>query len=443
MKTVSIVSLGCPKNLIDSEVMLGILEKEGYVISDKANASDIVIVNTCSFIEKSTRESVDKIVELAELKKKNKLKILIVSGCLPQKYKSSGLPAELSEVDAFVGTGNFHNISVIIKKIISGERLFEVASRPSFLYNDSYSRHVLTPHHYVYVKIAEGCQHRCSYCLIPQLRGAYRSREMPSIVKEIKNLSYINRLSEINLIAQDSTAYGTDIYGSRKLVELMKKIARLKVCRWLRLMYTHPAHFDDNLIEFIRKEAKVCKYIDLPLQHINDEVLKKMGRKITKKEIVALIQKLRDRVPGIAVRTSFIAGFPQETEKQFNELLEFVREMSFDRVGVFEYSREKGTRAYALSGQVPEAVKKERFRKLMIAQQKVSAKKNRSFIGRKLEVLVDGISEDKKVLLVRTYRDAPEIDGYVLIKQGKAKSGDFLKVEITGANAYDMTGKII
>lgn len=440
---VSMVSLGCTKNLVDSEVMLGILQKNGCIITDNVEGSDIAIVNTCGFIKNSTKESVDKILELIELKKKNKIKILIVAGCLPQKYKKKELLDGFREVDAFLGTNNIPDINNIIKKLAFNKKLFIVDSFPGFLYNDTHPRYSLTPGHLVYVKIAEGCSNRCSYCLIPGLRGDYRSRKIFSVVKEIKKLTRTNKIAELNIIAQDTTYYGTDIYGSRKLAGLLKKIVKLKASRWIRLMYTHPAHLDDELIELIKREKSICRYIDLPIQHVNNDILRRMGRKVNRDKITGLVKKLRKEIPGIAIRTSLIAGFPGETEGQFRELLEFVKEIKFDRVGVFTYSREKGTRAYGYKGQVPERVKKTRYRALMLAQQKVSLEINRSFIGREMEALVDGVDKSRGILLCRTRRDAPEIDGYTLVKSGSGKPGSFIKVRITDANAYDLIGRKI
>ncbi len=442
--SIGIVSLGCSKNLVDSELMLGTLRDKGYSISSRVDNVDVLIVNTCAFIREATEESIDSILEAIELKKTGKVQWIIVAGCLPQRYRQDNLAADLHEVDAFLGVGQFHHLDGVIGRIMQGDKAHIVTRRPSSGRVANTSRAPLTPDHYAYIKISEGCDNRCTYCVIPQVRGTYRSRSMKSILAEVSVLSAKRHLAEINLVGQDTTRYGTDMYGKPRLAHLLRKLARSGDIRWIRLLYTHPAHFDHDIIDAIGEEPSLCPYVDLPLQHINDTLLKKMGRRVRRKDIERLIHRLRDRIPDLTLRTTFIVGFPGETEAHFQELLQFVKDVEFDRLGAFTYSNEEGTAASHLEGQVPEGEKKHRFELLMRSQRHISEKKNQLMIGTDIEVLVDSQSQDEPALLLaRTRGDAPEVDQLVYVRSGYGKPGDFLKVRVTEAYEYDLVAEPI
>lgn len=436
---ISLISLGCPKNLVDSETILNIIKKSGYRILYEADKSDVAIINTCSFIKSAKQESLDIIFDLVLLKKKGKIKSIIVAGCLPQRYQKQ-LEREIPEVDAWVGISDYYNLPQIIEHVSSGGKVNKI-TKPNRLYPFEENKIHLTPTHYAYIKISEGCNNRCSYCIIPTLRGNYRSRAIKSIIKEIKQLSNRGRLKEVNLISQDITDYGSDNYQVPSLVKLLKEICALKKITWLRLLYAHPAHFSDELIELIKNEPLICKYVDLPLQHINEGILKMMGRKVTKKYILTLLEKLRKNIPGIAIRTSFIVGFPGESDKEYKELYNFIKETKFERLGVFTYSREEGTRAFNFSAQVPEKIKNERFKEIMELQQEVAREVNSKFLGKELDVLIEEKSpNDQNTYLGRSQYDAPEVDGLVYVKSKAAKAGEMLKVKITDTYEYDLVG---
>ncbi|MEA3454105.1 MAG: 30S ribosomal protein S12 methylthiotransferase RimO, partial [Candidatus Caldatribacteriota bacterium] len=360
---IGIKSLGCPKNFVDTEVICGKLRESGYQISEKIDNSDIVIINTCSFIRDAVEESIEEILNLVKLKEEGKIKHIIVTGCLPQRYKDDNLNQELPEVDAFLGVGDLLDINNVIKSVLQGEKIYTVSPKPKFLYNHNTSRTILTPQHYAYIKISEGCQNNCSYCLIPQLRGNYRSRKLEDIIEEVKMLSEKQNLHEIILIGQDTTLYGIDLYGEYKLAELLKKLSLLELnnLKWIRLLYTHPAHYNDELIEVIANYPKICPYLDLPLQHVSDRILERMNRPVKKRHIISLINKLRDRISNLTLRTTFMVGFPGETYKEFEELLNFVKEFRFERLGAFIFSREEGIPAYNFTQQIPMRIKKERL----------------------------------------------------------------------------------
>ena len=442
---IGIKSLGCPKNFVDTEVICGILRENGYQINGKIDNSDIVIINTCSFIRDAVEESIEEILNLVKLKKEGKIKHIIVTGCLPQRYKDDNLIQELPEVDAFLGTGDLLEIDKVIKNILQGEQSYKVSPKPNFLYNHNTPRTILTPQHYAYIKISEGCQNNCSYCLIPKLRGNHRSRKLEDIIEEVKMLSENQNFVEIILIGQDTTLYGTDLYGEYKLAELLKKLSLLKLnnLKWIRLLYTHPVHYNDELIEVVASYPKICSYLDLPLQHISDKILRRMNRPIEKSKVISLINKLRDRIPNLTLRTTFIVGFPGETDKDFEELLSFVKEFRFERLGAFIFSREEGTPAYDFPRQIPMRIKKERLKKLMLTQQSISKEINSSYVGKEVEVLVDEIqSGEPKIAIGRTKEDAPEIDGKVVIRGDKIQVGKFIKVKVTEASEYDLVGEI-
>jgi ribosomal protein S12 methylthiotransferase len=439
---VSLVSLGCPKNLVDAEVMLGYLSKEGFEVTTNDQEADIIIVNTCSFIKEAKQESIDTILDLAELKHEGNCRLLVVTGCLPQRYQEE-LAKELPEVDIFVGTGDYPRIAEIIaeKSTVTGQLSY--TGDPNFLYDDELPRLQSSPYYTAYLKIAEGCSNCCSYCVIPSLRGAFRSRPMDKLLAEAAQL-VAGGVRELNLIAQDITSYGKDFDNGTTLEALVRELAKIEGIRWLRLLYAYPDGISDSLIQLIKSEPKVCKYLDIPLQHISDPILKEMNRRSSEADIRALIQKLRTEIPDIAIRTSLIVGFPGETEEDFKKLLHFVDETRFDRLGVFCYSKEEGTTAAAMKHQVPERIKRERYKKLMRNQARVSFKHNRTLIDTVEEVLVEGYSEETELLLKgRSSRQAPDIDGLVYITAGNANVGDIVKLRITDSSDYDLIGEIV
>lgn len=439
---VSLVSLGCPKNLVDAEVMLGYLSKEGFEVTTDEHEADIIIVNTCSFIKEAKQESIDTILDLADRKKEGTCRLLVVTGCLPQRYQEE-LARELPEVDIFVGTGDYPRIAEIIAEKSTTEGQLQYTGDPNFLYDADLPRLKSSPSYTAYLKIAEGCSNCCSYCVIPSLRGSFRSRPMDKLMQEAEVL-VAGGVKELNLIAQDITGYGKDLGTGASLEYLIRKLARLEGLKWIRLLYAYPDGITDGLIQLIKTEPKVCKYLDIPLQHISDPILKNMNRRSDEKMITALVAKLREEVPGITLRTSLIVGFPGETEEDFKKLLHFVEETQFDRLGVFCYSREEGTPAAVMSDQISERVKRERYKKLMRVQARVSFKRNRQLIDSVEQVVVEGYSEETDLLLKgRSSRQAPDIDGQVYITAGEARVGDFVNLRITDSSDYDLIGEIV
>jgi ribosomal protein S12 methylthiotransferase len=437
-ETVCLVSLGCPKNLVDSEVILGLFSKEGYSLSADPSKAEIVIVNTCSFIQDAAKESLETILLLSRLKQEGRCRLLVVSGCLPQRYGKS-LEKELPEVDLFVGTGAFQNLP---KLLLRKDTKRSFLSGSTFLYDEKTPRILSTPSFTAYVKIAEGCSKCCTFCTVPEIRGPYRSRRPGSVLKEAKRLAS-QGIQELILIAQDTTAYGEDLKNGSNLETLLRSLITIDGLRWIRILYTYPriVYFTDSLLELMTAEPKILSYLDLPIQHIDDEILRRMGRRSRGKEVRELLRKIRDFVPDVRLRTSVIVGFPGEGEKEFNALLEFVEESQFDHLGAFKYSPEENTPASRLSGAVPEAVKEERLGVLMELQREISLKKNRKMLGKKIEVLVDGRADKKRLLKGRFWGQAPEIDGSVLLK-GKAQPGNWVETRITQALPYDLVGKI-
>jgi ribosomal protein S12 methylthiotransferase len=439
---VSMVSLGCPKNLVDAEVMLGVLSKQGYEITTDEKDADVIIVNTCSFIKEAKQESIDAILDLAERKHDGRCHTLIVSGCLPQRYQEE-LALELPEVDVFIGTGDYPRIAEILAEKGGMEGQLRYVGDPDYIYDESLPRLNSSPSWYSYLKIGEGCSNCCSYCIIPQLRGAYRSRPLEALVAEAEKL-VARGVKEINVISQDITRYGSDLEDGSTLETLIRRLAAIDGLRWIRLLYAYPDGITDSLIELIRDEPKVCKYLDIPIQHISDQVLKAMKRRSSEQQIRDLIAKLRSRIPGIALRTSLIVGFPGETFEDFSVLMQFVEQTGFDRLGVFCYSREEGTPAAELPEQVSERVKRERYRKLMRAQARLSFRRNRALIGQTEQVVVEGYSEETELLLKgRSSRQAPDIDGQVYITAGTADVGDIVTLRITDSSDYDLIGEIV
>ncbi|MBI1910954.1 MAG: 30S ribosomal protein S12 methylthiotransferase RimO [Deltaproteobacteria bacterium] len=431
-KTVCLVSLGCPKNLVDSEVMLGILKQEGLEIISKESEADILIVNTCGFIGDAKEESIDEILSLAEQKKTGRCKKLIVTGCLSQRYKDD-LAKSMPEVDCFIGTGEYHRIGEAVKDGFT-ERV--LVGLPTFIHDYTTPRILSTPRYYAYVKVAEGCSNHCSYCSIPSIRGEFRSRPLDSVVKEVESLAE-QGVKEINLIAQDTTSYGSD--RGAELKGLLKTLIPVKGIEWIRLLYLYPGRISDDLISIMKNEEKVLSYIDLPLQHISPGILKAMNRKYSRAEVETLIEKLRLEIPDVVLRTSMIVGFPGETGKDFNELLSFVNDIRFDRLGVFRYSKEEGTPAYNMTRQVSMKAKTERMDILMEAQRAISLEKNEKIIGKRVQVLIEsGAEEEGYKLKGRASSQAPDVDGSVFIRTGSANIGEMKEVTITEAEDYDL-----
>ena len=437
----SIISLGCARNLVDSELILGKLKAMGLDIVDEPDGSDIVVINTCAFIEDAKKEAIDTILKAISFKKEGRIKKIIVCGCLGQRYGKQ-IEKDMPEVDAVLGIDNFKNIDKAISSIKKGESFLEI-NPPAVIYSHKDPRIIMTPSYYAYIKIAEGCRNRCSYCAIYKIRGDIRSRAVESVVSEIMTITKKKSIAELNIIAQDTTSYGIDRYKKPALPRLLGRICRLNRAHWIRLLYTHPRYFTDELISVIARENSICKYIDLPIQHVSDKILSRMNRKTSRKEIEALIKKIRQRIPGVALRTSIITGFPGETEKNFSELLDFIKDIRFERLGAFIYSREEDTPAYGFKDQISEKLKKERFSRLMVLQQDISKQVNQVFLGKTLEVLVEEQS-GKGVYVGRTQYDAPEADGTVHINSKHLlKPGTFVMVKITDTLEYDLVGKTV
>ena len=446
MKTFTIISLGCPRNLVDSEVMAGYLKASGLKPGSPEDGVDVVVVNTCAFVESAREESIEAIIEAGDLKKEGKAEYLVVCGCLGQMYKNK-LADKLPEADLIIGTSDFHKIAGLLTAIKKRKSRSAVSSRLKYLYNEDSPRSSFTPGHYAYIKISEGCSNYCSYCIISRLRGDFRSRRLESVIAEVRNLARGGALKEIELIGQDTTLFGAEEAGRTELPQLLGKLSELEnSIKWIRLLYTHPAHYTDELIDVIGSEKKICKYLDLPIQHINDKVLRLMNRKTTKREITKLIHALRKKIPGLVLRTSVIVGFPGETDKDFKELLEFLTDVRFDRLGAFIYSREEGTRASRFKGQVSDSLKEERYDQVMKLQQGISIRSGKRFLGKTVDVLIDekAAGEDNKdseSFIGRTQGDAPEIDGVVYFTAKGARIGDFCKVKITDTLEYDLVGE--
>ena len=436
---VAIISLGCSKNLVDSEVMVKSILNNDYEVTDNADIAEILIINTCGFIESAKQESIDTILEMAGYKKKGKCKVLIATGCLAERYKEE-LIKELPELDAVIGTGDYKDVPEVIRKALQGEKVV-LYGHQDLIDNDKLPRQISGFGASSYLKIAEGCDNRCSYCIIPALRGRYRSRKMEDILEEAKELSR-NGIKEVNVIAQDITRYGVDLYNSLKLSELLRKLTEIEGIEWIRLLYSYPDEFNDELIEVIAREDKICKYVDIPIQHASNRILAKMARRSSREKILHLIEKLRKRIPGIVLRTTLIVGFPGETEEDFKELYDFVLETKFNRLGVFAYSREEDTPAFNMPNQVEEAIKQERLEKIMLLQKNISLEYNRKLVGQTLKVLVEGVSDNE--YFGRSCMDAPEIDGKVYFKSDKEIiPGDFCSVIIKEAYEYDLVGERI
>jgi ribosomal protein S12 methylthiotransferase len=438
MTRVALTSLGCARNLVDSEVMLGSLRRENMAICDDANDADVVIINTCGFIREAVEESIDAILQICGLKEDGRLKKVIAVGCLVQRYGEE-LVQELPEIDGFVGVNGVPRIGDIVRKVLAGERVMDLSGQPYI--HDTETRFPLTPKHFRYVKICEGCNHGCTFCAIPGIKGKLRSRSADSILAEVAGLIQ-EGAKEIVLIGQDTAEFGSDRGETNALPDLLRRICALEGDFWVRLLYSCPTHFTDELIDVIATGKKICRYVDLPVQHIDAGILKAMGRQESPENISRLIRRVREEMPGVSIRTSVIVGFPGEGEEEFRHLLDFVREVKFDRLGAFEFSSEEGTRAAAMPRQVPEEVKHERFDQLMRLQQEISIENNAKLFGKKQRIIVDEWSEDAEYRCVgRTEGDAPEVDGCVYVKGKSSRPGEFATVVFTGCLEYDLIGK--
>lgn len=438
---IGMVSLGCSKNLVDSEIMLGTLEQAGYQITADAESADVIIVNTCGFIGSAKAESINTILEMAAYKETGQCRALIVTGCLSQRY-SKELMEEIPEIDGMLGTGGFNRLPELLQVVRQGQRVVDVGE-PGFNYDGMLLRVVTTAPHTAYLKIAEGCSHSCAYCVIPSLRGPYRSRKAPDILDEAKRLA-ANGVKELILIAQDTSAFGKDLPSSTGLPGLLRELGQIPDIHWLRVLYTYPTTFSMELIQEFAENPKICHYVDLPLQHANNHVLERMGRGPVAKAQRRLIGKLRKAIPDIALRSSFIVGFPGETDAEFEELLDFLEEIQFDHVGIFPYSAEEGTRAAELPAQVSEDIKEERYQRAMELQQKISRRKNLARVGKIYEVMIDGTSEETDLVLVaRSQYQAPEVDGTIYIGNRWLPAGEFAKAQIIQGHDYDLVAEIV
>ena len=434
------VSLGCDKNLVDSEVMLGLLEKRGYQMTDDETQADIIVVNTCCFIHDAKEESIQTILEMAELRKNGNCLALIVTGCLAERYREE-ITEEIEEVDAVLGTATYDKIVEAIDEALAGKKYLEFQDTDR-LPLPEVKRIVTTGGHYAHLKIAEGCNKHCTYCIIPKIRGNFRSVPMEHLLAEAQQLAD-QGVKELILVAQETTLYGIDLYGKKSLHVLLRELCKIKGIRWIRVLYWYPEEIYDELIETIRDEKKICHYLDLPIQHASDRILKRMGRRTSKEQLIGIIEKLRKEIPDIILRTTLISGFPGETQEDHEELMEFVDTMEFDRLGVFTYSREEDTPAALMDEQIDEEVKEDRRAELMELQQEISFEKNDQMEGKTLTVMVEGYLSDENVYVARTYGDAPGIDGYLFIETGETLvSGDFAKVRVTGALEYDLEGEL-
>ncbi|MFD7521570.1 30S ribosomal protein S12 methylthiotransferase RimO [Paenibacillus chitinolyticus] len=437
---VRVVTLGCEKNLVDSEIMSGLVDQRGYSVVENNEEATVIIVNTCGFIDAAKEESVTTILDMADLKRTGNLKALIVSGCLTQRYKEE-LMKEMPEIDGIVGTGDFHNINAIIDEALKGKKPVYVGN-PVFNYEQALPRKVSTPRYTAYVKIAEGCDNACTFCSIPIMRGKFRSRSMESVISEARQLAS-QGVKEVSLIAQDSTNYGTDLYDKFMLPELLNRVSEVEGIEWVRLHYAYPGFFTDELIETMATNPKICKYIDMPLQHSSDAILKRMRRPGREKDARELILKIRKRMPDAALRTSLIVGFPGETEEDFEHLVQFVQDVQFDRLGVFTYSMEENTPASRLPDQVPDEVKEYRAAALMELQREISNRRGGRRLGEAVDVLIERYDGRNDVYIGRSQYDAPEIDGEVFVTGKNIGIGGVVKVRVTHSFEFDLSGEVI
>ena len=436
---VGFVSLGCPKNLLNTEVMLAKLVDHGMELVAEDIEADVIVINTCAFIESAKNEAIENILDIAWLKKNRSLKGIVVTGCLPQRYREE-IFKEMPEVNCILGTGSLDDICEAVEVAYKGGTFSSFGDIDKVALGGE--RVVTTPEYFAYVQIAEGCDNFCSYCVIPSIRGRFRSRNMTEIVDEVKDLASIG-VREVCLVAQDTTRYGEDIYGTYALDSLIEEISKVDEIKWIRVLYCYPDRITDGLIEEFKTNDKLLKYIDMPIQHINDDILSAMNRRDTSAGIKSIIDKLRREIPGIVIRTTVIVGFPGETEKQYTELRDFIKETKFERLGVFEYSREEGTPAYDMPNQVPESVKKKRMEAIMSDQNRIHNDFNARFVGSELEVLCEGYDEVSESFYGRSYADAPDIDGKIYFSSPKRiREGEFVKVAVTEVIDYDLVGKL-
>ena len=434
------VSLGCDKNLVDSEEMLGLLEKKGYSFTDDETEADIIIINTCCFINDAKEESIQSILEMAEYKKSGSCKALVVTGCMAQRYKQEILD-EIEEVDMVLGTTAYDKIVEAVDQALAGKRGVEETSL-SYLPQTDGGRIVTTGGHFAYLKIAEGCNKCCTYCIIPKLRGRYRSVPMERLIAQAEELA-AEGVKELILVAQETTVYGVDLYGKKSLHLLLEALCKISGIRWIRILYCYPEEIYDELIETMKREPKVCHYLDLPIQHASDAVLKRMGRRTTKEDLISIVTKLRQEIPDIILRTTLITGFPGETKEQHEEMMDFIDEMEFDRLGVFTYSQEEDTPAASMPDQIDEETKLDWQEELMELQQEIAFDKAQDMVGRIVTAMVEGKVADENAYVARTYGDAPNVDGLLFINTDEVlMSGDFVRARITGAAEYDLIGEI-
>ena len=435
------ISLGCDKNLVDTEVMLGLLASRGYEMTDDETQADIIVINTCCFIHDAKEESIQNILDMAEYKKEGKVKALIVTGCLAERYRQEILD-EIPEVDEVLGTTAYDKILDAVDQALEGKHSVILSDLDALPLPET-KRLVTTGGHFAYLKIAEGCDKHCTYCIIPKIRGNFRSVPMERLIQEAQELAD-QGVKELILVAQETTLYGKDLYGEKSLHRLLRELCRISGIRWIRILYCYPEEITDELIQVMKEEEKVCNYLDLPIQHASDEILKRMGRRTTKQELKDIIGKLRREILDICLRTTLITGFPGETEEQHEELAEFVDEMEFDRLGVFTYSPEEGTPAASMPDQIDEEVKEERQAELMELQQEIAFDNAESMIGREVLVMIEGKVADENAYVGRTYRDAPNVDGLIFINTDEELlSGDFARVKVTGALEYDLIGELL
>lgn len=440
-KKILFISLGCDKNLVDSEVMLGILADRGFEMTDTEVDADIIIINTCCFINDAKEESINTILEMAEYKKTGPCKALIVTGCLAQRYKQE-IVDEIPEVDAVIGTSKYDEIFDAVDQALKGSHFLDVDDLDR-LPSVPGKRILTTGGHYAHLKIAEGCDKHCTYCIIPKIRGNYRSVPMEQLLAEAASLAE-QGVKELILVAQETTLYGVDLYGKKSLHILLKELAKIKGIRWIRILYCYPEEIYPELIETIKNEKKVCHYLDMPIQHASDAILKRMGRRTTKAQLKETVSLLRKEIPDIVLRTTLIAGFPGETQEQHEELMEFVDEMEFERLGVFAYSPEENTPAASMPDQIPEEIKEERRDAILELQQEIAFDKAADMVGRTLYAMIEGKVADEPAYVARTYADSPDIDGYVFVNTGEMlMSGDFVKAKITGSAEYDLIGELV
>ena len=436
------VSLGCDKNLVDTEKMLGILGGDGFQFTDSEEEADVIIINTCCFIGDAKEESVNTILEMARCKEEGRCKALLVTGCLAQRYKDEIL-TEIPEVDGILGTSSYDQIGAMVKQILEENKEHVSCFRDiNALPRTDGGRMVTTGGHYAFLKIAEGCDKHCTYCIIPSLRGSYRSVPMEDLLQEARGLA-AQGVKELILVAQETTLYGVDLYGEKSLPRLLRELAKIPGIQWIRIQYCYPEEITDELIQVIREEEKVCHYLDIPIQHASDPVLKRMGRRTNQEELRRIIGKLRKEIPDIAIRTTLISGFPGETEEDHEELMAFVDEMEFERLGVFAYSLEEDTPAAQMPDQVPQELKEERRDEIMELQQEIAFEKAESLVGRVLDVMIEGKVADEPAYVGRTYMDSPNVDGLIFVNADlQLMSGDFVRVKVTGAAEYDLIGEV-